>query len=86
MFSFVGHGQGISIVIEYNIKCFHLMFLKCYHHPYPMANCKIESIDHKVDEDYSLDIFEMIVDTNEPFKELVNRKLLDFKRFRVDAK
>lgn len=49
-FSFVGHGQGISIVIEYNIKCFHLMFLKCYHHPYPMANCKIESIDHKVDE------------------------------------
>jgi hypothetical protein len=29
--------------------------LKCYHHSYPMANCKIESIDHKVDEDYSLD-------------------------------
>jgi hypothetical protein len=51
-----------------------------------MANCKIESIDHKVDEDYSLDIFEMIVGTNEPFKELVNRKLLDFKRFQVDAK
>jgi hypothetical protein len=51
-----------------------------------MANCKIESIEHKVDKDYSLDIFEMIVCTNEPFKELVNKKLLDFLKIQVDAK
>ncbi len=43
--------------------------------------CKNATIDQDVDEDCSLNIFEMITSTNEPTKEFVNRKLLMFKRF-----
>jgi hypothetical protein len=44
------------------------------------------TIDQDVDEDYNLNIFEMIASTNEPTKEFVNRELLIFKRFQVEAK
>jgi len=48
------------------------MFLKSYHHLHPLF--KIESyFVNKFDEDNSLyNIFEMVVGTNEPAKELVN--------------
>jgi hypothetical protein len=39
-----------------------------------------------VDEDYNLNIFEMIMNTNELVKELIIRKLLIFKQYEVDAK
>jgi len=38
-----------------------------------------------IDEDYNLDIFEMISNTNEPTKKPINMELLIFKRFQVDA-
>jgi hypothetical protein len=44
------------------------------------------TIDQDVDEDCSLNIFEMIESTNEPTKEFVNKELLIFKRFEVDLK
>jgi hypothetical protein len=62
------------------------MFLKCYHHLHHVVDCEIESIDHKSYENCNLNIFEMIVNTSELIKELVNRELLIFKRFRVDPK
>jgi hypothetical protein len=39
-----------------------------------------------VNEDFSLDIFEMIVNTNEPTRKVVNRKLVIFKQYQVDVK
>jgi hypothetical protein len=43
------------------------------------------AVDHK-DDDYRLNIFQMTTNNNEPTKELMPRKLLDFKRFHVDVK
>jgi hypothetical protein len=43
------------------------------------------TIDQDVDEDCSLNIFEMIASTNEPTKEFLNKELLIFKRFEVDV-
>jgi hypothetical protein len=45
----------------------------------PMANMQIN-------EESSLDIFEMSTKISEPTKELVNKELLMFKRFQVDVK
>jgi hypothetical protein len=39
-----------------------------------------------VDEDYNLNIFEMIMNTNESTKELVIIKLLIFKQYEADVK
>jgi hypothetical protein len=39
-----------------------------------------------IDEDYNLDIFEMIANTNENMKKPINMEFLIFKRFQVDAK
>ncbi len=43
-------------------------------------------IDKGVDENYSLDIFKMTTNINELMKELVNKKLLIFKKFEMNVK
>jgi hypothetical protein len=43
-------------------------------------------IDEKVEEDMSMDISKMSISTNEPIIELINRKLLIFKCYKVDVK
>jgi len=85
-FSFVGCEQGISIVEEYDQKSLQPMLLKCYHHLHPMKNYDVDSIEHRSYENSSLDIFEMVANTNEQVAELVNRVLLIFRRFQVDLK
>jgi hypothetical protein len=40
----------------------------------------------QIDEESSLDIFEMSIKSSEPTKEVVNKELLMFKRFQVDVK
>jgi hypothetical protein len=44
-----------------------------------------DAADHE-DDDYKLDIFQMIASNNECVKELMTKKLLDFRRFHVDVK
>jgi hypothetical protein len=39
-----------------------------------------------VDEDYSLNIFDMTTSTNELVKEVVNKEFFIFKKFQVNAK
>ncbi len=58
-----------------------LCFLKCYHHLHYVTNCEIEYIDKRIDENYNLDIFEIIVNISERIKLLVHKKLLIFRRF-----
>jgi hypothetical protein len=57
---------------KYDKESLQPILLKCYHHLHLMINC----LNHKVDEDCILDIFEMIANTSELVKELVNIKLL----------
>jgi energy-converting hydrogenase A subunit M len=62
------------------------MLLKCYYHLHPLAESKRGVVDQKVEEDMSLDIFDMITNISEPSMKLINRKLLIFKRYQVDVK
>jgi hypothetical protein len=58
-------------VEEYDRKSLFLMLLKFHQHLHPLS--KVEnSFDYKIDKDNSLDIFEMVANTNELAKELVN--------------
>ncbi len=72
--SFIGFEQN-KVIVEKNDR----------NTLYPML-FENATIDQDVDEDCSLNIFEMIASTNEPTKEVVNRKLLILKRFQMDAK
>jgi hypothetical protein len=51
-----------------------------------MENYDVEFTKHRSYEDSSLDIFEMTTNTSELVVELVNKKLLIFKRFQVNPK
>jgi hypothetical protein len=66
--SFIGLEQSKSTVEEYDRKTLYPMLLKCYHHLHPLF--ENPNVNQHVDENYTLDIFEMIVNTNEPTKEL----------------
>jgi hypothetical protein len=46
------------------------MSLKCYHHLHLLF--ENANVDQSVDEDFNLDIFKSITNTNEPMKELVS--------------
>jgi hypothetical protein len=45
--------------------------LKCYHHLHHVTNCEFGFANQKVDEYFSLDIFEMIASISELAKELL---------------
>jgi hypothetical protein len=57
------------------------MLLKCYYYLHSFVESKRSVVDQKVEEDKSLDIFEMTINTSEPIMELVNREVLIFKRY-----
>jgi hypothetical protein len=48
-----------------------------------VTNCEIGYVDQKVNENYNLDIFEIIVNISEPIKKLIHKKLLIFRRLSV---
>jgi len=55
------------------------MLLKCYHHLHLLF--ENATIKQGVDENFNLDIFEMIINTNELINELANMEPLIFKMF-----
>lgn len=61
------------------------MFLKFYHHLHPLHETK-SSFAITDDEDDNLDIFEMVAGIKELANKLMNRKLMIFCKFQVDAK
>jgi hypothetical protein len=71
--SFIGFEQKKAILEKYDIPCY-------------LKMPRLIKMLMDVDEDCSLNIFEMIESTNEPTKEFVNKELLIFKRFEVDIK
>jgi hypothetical protein len=60
--------------------------MKCYYHLHPLVESQRGVVNERVEEDRSLDIFEMITNTSEPTTKLVNRKLLIFRCYQVDVK
>jgi len=51
-----------------------------------LAKFETNIVNQEVDENSSLDIFEMIISISEPRKELVNINLLILKQYQVDVK
>ncbi len=72
-------------VERYDQRSLFLMLLRCYHILHRMAKFG-HVANMQIDEESSLDIFEMSIKTSEPTKEVVNKELLMFKRFQVDVK
>jgi hypothetical protein len=82
--SFIGFEEDKAIVEKYDKETLYPMLLQCYHHLHPLF--ENANVDQKVDEDCSLDNFELTTNTNERMKELVSQKILIFRRFQVDTK
>ncbi len=57
------------------------MLFKCYYHLYLLVEFQRGVVDQRVEEDRSLDIFEMTTNINEPKTELVNIELVILKEF-----
>jgi hypothetical protein len=74
--SLIGHEQDKEIVDEYDKKSLFPMLFKCYYHLHPCVESKRSVVDQRVEEDMSLDIFEMTTSTSDPRTKLVNRELL----------
>ncbi len=62
------------------------MLFKCYYHLDPLVEFERSVVDKKVEEDKSVDIFEMISSTSELATKLVNKELLPFKHYQVVVK
>ncbi len=62
------------------------MLLKCYHYFHPMGKSEFGGVVDHIDDDCSLNIFQMTTSNSKPTKELVIDELLDFKRFHADVK
>jgi len=69
----------VTIVEEYNKKSLYLMFLKCHHHLNPVVEFENNFPNEKIDENCSLNTFEMIINTSELAMELVTKELLIFR-------
>jgi len=61
---------------------FKIVIIICIH----WLNLKGGVVDERVENEKSLDIFEIIISINEPTMELVNRDLLIFKCYQLDVK
>jgi hypothetical protein len=77
----IGCEQGKAIVEEYDKNSLFPMLMKCYYHFHPLVESKRGVVDQRVEDDMNLDIFEMITNTNESTRELVNKELLIFKHY-----
>jgi hypothetical protein len=79
--SVINHEQGKAIVEQYDKKSLFPMLMKCYYHLHPLVEYEGGVVDERVEEDKNFDIFEMKTSISEPTTELVNRKLLIFRRY-----
>jgi hypothetical protein len=70
----------MAIIEEYDRKSLFPMPLKSYHHLHPFFEVE-RSLAYKIDENKSLDIFEMVANTNELAKKLVNQALFIFHKY-----
>jgi hypothetical protein len=61
------------------------MLFKCYYHLHPLVEYERGVVNQKIEEDRSMDIFEMITNTSELTMELVNRELLILKLYQENV-
>jgi hypothetical protein len=59
------------------------MLVKCPYHLHPLVRFERGVANQKVEEDSSLDIFEMITNTIEPVTKLTCKKFLIFRHYQL---
>ncbi len=74
-----------AIVQEYDRKSLFPMLFKCPYHLHPLVQSERGVVDQKVEEDSSLDIFEMINNTIELTTKRTYKKLLIFRHHQSKA-
>jgi hypothetical protein len=84
--SLINCEQGKAIVEEYDKRSLFSMLIKCHYHLHPLVEFERDIVDQRIEEDNSLDIFEMIANISEPTTELINIKFLIFKHYQMDVK
>jgi len=85
--SFIDCEQDISIVEEDNSKILYPMLVKCYHHLHSLIDNGSAFTKEKVVENCNLDIFEMITNTSELAKELINKqKVVNIQKYQMNVK
>ncbi len=67
----------MSIAKKYNRKSLFPMLLESYHHLHPLFEVERPFV-HRIDEVDNFNIFEIVTNTSNLTKELVNRRLLIF--------
>jgi len=78
--SFIDCEDGISIVKWYKKKSLYPMLVKCYYHLHPLVDKNTFAKEGFI-ENCSRNIFDMNASTSEPTKELIDRKLLIFRKY-----
>jgi hypothetical protein len=84
--SLIGHEQNKAIVKKYDKKSLFPILLKCYYHLHPLVEYERGVVYQRIEEDRSLDIFEMTTNISELTTKLVNKQLLIFKLYQVNVK
>ncbi len=74
MSSFIGRHQEVTIVEQYDTMLFYPML--CYYHLHPLIQSNNGLVDQRLDDDNSLDIFQLTTRSIELAKEFVKRELL----------
>jgi len=86
MFSLIDHEQSKEKFEKYDRISLFFMLIKCYYHLHLLVESERNVVDQRVEEDMSLDIFEIIISTSELAMELVNKELLIFKCYQMNVK
>ncbi len=81
--SYVSMEQGVSIIEEYDRKTLYPMLVKSYNHLHPIVD---GGNSNSTDQDYGLDICQMMNSNTKIVKEIVTKELLDFRGCHMDLK
>jgi hypothetical protein len=74
---FIGRELGVAIATKFVRKFIHsILFLKSYHNLHPLSKIESSFVNNS-NEDNSLDIFKMVIGTNEFTRNLINPKIDD---------
>jgi hypothetical protein len=76
--SFIGRDQEVAIVEQYDTMSLYAMLMKCYYHLHPSIQFNNDFANERLDDDNSLNIFQLTTRNTKQAKEFVKRELLVF--------
>jgi hypothetical protein len=86
MFSLIGREQNKNFFENFDRISLFFMFIICYYHLHLLVESERDVVIKWVEEDMSLDIFEIVANTSGLAMELVNKELLIFRCYQLNVK